>query len=512
MALISEFTRFVVVFPLAFHKYLGKFVLCKILFFSKAQRMAFFQESSSQKSNQPQRLNNNQNDSNGIGGHPRGLTTLFFTELWERFSYYGMRAILILYMVAPLTDGGLGLSVKSATAIYGSYTMWVYLLALPGGFIADRWLGAKRAVIWGGSIIALGHFAIALVAIHTQTAWFYTGLVCIVLGTGLLKPSISTMVGELYGESDERRDAGFSLFFMGINIGAACAPILCGFLAQHPVFKELLLLWGLNPCHSWHWGFGAAGVGMVIGLGHFLTSQDRFRDVGECKHTPEHPHSPLLQSLTAQEWRQIWVIFILFVFTVIFGIVSEQAGSSMNLFADRLTHTSIGSWEFPSSWLQSAIPVYVIILAPILSRLWVRLGDKQPSSPAKFALSLLFVGLAFAVMVLASFAARNGEVSPLWLLGAFFLQEIGAVLLNPTGLSVVTKLAPVRLVGMMMGVWFLASAVASRIAGHLAGYFDETNTDYLAQYFGTLSAVMLLSAVVLALLVPRIRAMMGGVR
>ena len=453
-------------------------------------------------------------DSLGIGGHPRGLSTLFFTELWERFSYYGMRAILILYIVAPVSNGGLGLSIKAAAAIYGTYTMWVYLLALPGGFIADRWLGARRAVVWGGIIIALGHFVIALVAVISEIQLFYAGLALITIGTGLLKPSISAMVGELYPDGDERRDAGFSLFFMGINIGAAAAPIVCGFLAQHPVFKAWLLSVGMNPAHSWHWGFGAAGIGMVIGLVQFLVSQDRFQTVGKCKHEQSAFMSDnnLFQPLSAQQWRRVGVIGILFLFTVIFGIVSEQAGSSMNLFADRLTRTSIWGWEFPSSWFQSVIPIYVIILAPLLSRLWMRLGDRQPSSPAKFALSLLFVGLAFSVMVAASVAARHGEVSPLWLLGAFFLQEIGAVLLNPTGLSVVTKLAPAHLVGVMMGVWFLASAVASRIAGHLAGFFDENNTDFLAQYFGGLSGVMILAALLLALLTPRIRRMMAGVR
>ena len=454
-------------------------------------------------------------DISGIGGHPRGLTTLFFTELWERFSYYGMRAILILYIVAPQADGGLGLSIKTAAAIYGTYTMWVYLLALPGGFIADRWLGTRRAVVWGGVIIAGGHFVIALVALVANALWFYAGLALIALGTGLLKPSISAMVGELYSQSDERRDAGFSLFFMGINVGAACAPIVCGFLAQHPLFKSLLVGMGLNPAHSWHWGFGAAGVGMIIGLVQFLTAQDRFRAVGECKYLPETDTlaaQSLVQPLTREQWQRIGVVIILFTFTVVFGIVSEQAGSSMNLFADRLTRTSIFGWEFPSSWFQSAVPLYVIILSPFLSRLWMRLGDRQPSSPAKFALSLLFVGLAFSVMVVASLEARQGEVSPFWLLGAFFLQEIGAVLLNPTGLSVVTKLAPPRLVGVMMGVWFLASAVASRIAGHLAGFFDENNTDFLAQYFGALSGVMMIAAVALAMLTPRIRRLMGGIR
>lgn len=454
-------------------------------------------------------------DTSGIGGHPSGLTTLFFTELWERFSYYGMRAILILYMVTPLAEGGLGFDTKSAAALYGTYTMFVYLLALPGGFIADRWLGMRRAVLAGGSIIAVGHGAMAVGRIEL----FYAGLVMITIGTGLLKPAISAMVGELYTADDERRDAGFSLFFMGINIGAALAPIVCGFLAQDKGFQSALLRMGLNPASSWHWGFGAAGVGMVLGLAQFVLHRERFRDVGECKHPQSDLTSPdALQTappLTRDDWRRISVIFILFVFTVIFGTVSEQAGSSLNLFAHKLTDTRIFGWECPSSWFQSLVPIYVILLSPVLSALWLRMGERQPSSPAKFALSLLFVGLAYCVMVLACVdagASSTGKVSAAWLFAVFFLQEIGAVLLNPTGLSVVTKLAPARLVGVMMGVWFLASAVASRIAGFLAGFFDENNVAFLAQYFGSLAVVMILAAGVLAVLTPYIRKQMGAVR
>jgi proton-dependent oligopeptide transporter, POT family len=460
-------------------------------------------------------------DTSGIGGHPRALTTLFFTELWERFSYYGMRAILILYMVAPSERGGLGFSTKAAAAMYGAYTMWVYLLALPGGYIADRWLGAKQAVVLGGSIIACGHATLTVAGYE----FFYGGLILITIGTGLLKPSISAMVGELYAEGDERRDAGFSLFFMGINVGAAFAPIVCGFLAQHEAFKALLVSWGVSPAASWHWGFGAAGVGMVIGLAQFLLSQKHFAKTGECKH-PQAIVTSLQTSsnlslgdeqttpkkLTSEDWQRISVVCVLFVFTVIYGAVSEQAGSSMSLFADRLTRAQILGWKFPSSWFQAVIPIYVIILAPLLSRAWIWLGDKQPSSPAKFALSLVFVSAALVVMVFAALAAKEGDVSPFWLLGAFFLQEIGAVLLNPTGLSVVTKLAPVRFVGVMMGVWFLASAVASGIAGHLAGFFDEKNTDFLAQYFGLLALALLVAASILALLTPTLRRMMGRVR
>jgi proton-dependent oligopeptide transporter, POT family len=457
-------------------------------------------------------------DTSGIGGHPRGLTPLFFTEMWERFSYYGMRAILMLYMVAPAARGGLGFDIPTAAAVYGSYTMWVYLLALPGGFVADRFLGARRAVIAGGVIIALGHFTMIVPSLTT----FYAGLALITLGTGLLKPSISAMVGELYAVRDSRRDAGFALFFMGINIGAAAAPIVCGYLAQAPSFQVFLGSVGMSPLHSWHWGFGAAGVGMVIGLVQFLLSQKYFQrpngaEIGDCKYEEESPKAQIsllqtLQSLTRDEWRRVGVVGILFFFTVIFGTVSEQAGSSMSLFADRLTRTSIFGWTFPSSWFQSVVPLYVIMLSPVLSTLWLRMGDRQPSGPAKFAFSLLFVALALLVMLAAAVAAQGGKVSPLWLLSAFFFQEIGAVLLNPTGLSLVTKLAPARLVGVMMGIWFLASAVASRIAGFLAGFFDESNTVLIAQYFGILALLMLLSALALALLTPRVRRMMGGVR
>lgn len=453
-------------------------------------------------------------DTSGIFGHPRGLTTLFFTELWERFSYYGMRAILILYMVAPCEEGGLGFSIKAAAAVYGLYTMWVYLLALPGGFIADRWLGAERAILLGGSIIACGHTAMVV----PRLEFFYAGLAMITIGTGLLKPSISALVGNLYAPSDERRDAGFSLFFMGINVGAALAPFVCGYLAQDAGFKAFLQSLGLNPAHSWHWGFGAAGIGMMLGLAQFVGKAKglgaTLRGIKDKKNTSSNQttSNQATNSLSREEWRRIAVIGILFVFTVIFGIVSEQAGSSMNLFADRLTRTEILGWEFPSSWFQAAVPIFVIILAPLLSRLWLYLGDKQPSSPAKFALSLMFVSSAFGIMTLAAIAAADGKVSPFWLLGAFFLQEIGAVLLNPTGLSVVTKLAPMRLVGVMMGVWFLASAVASRIAGYLAGFFDERNTEFLAQYFGFIALLLLAAALVLAILTPGIRRLMGGVR
>jgi len=446
-------------------------------------------------------------DTTGIFGHPRGLTTLFFTEMWERFSFYGMRAILMLYMTASPAVGGLGFNNPRAALIYGVYMMSVYLLALPGGCVADRLLGARHAVLLGGIIITLGHFCLTFVPLP----FFYTGLTLIALGTGLLKPNISVMVGGLYAPNDPRRDSGFSIFFLGINMGVILAGLVCGFLAQSDVFKAWLTSVGLDPNTSWHWGFGAAGVGMVIGLGQYLAQQKRLATIGlkTDQHGAEHP--PILP-LNSLEWKRIAAIFVLLFFTVIFGTASEQAGSSLNLFADRLTRTVIFSWNFPSGWFQALPGLYVILLAPLLSMLWIRMGHRQPSSPVKFSFSLFFLGLSFLLMVPACLVATSGKVSPLWLLGVFFLLEIGSVILNTVGLSTVTKLAPPRLAGMMMGVWFLASAIANFTASYFAGKFDENQPEMMAQMFGSIGLAVLIASGILALLSPWIRRLMGGVR
>jgi POT family proton-dependent oligopeptide transporter len=446
-------------------------------------------------------------DTTGILGHPRGLTTLFFTEMWERFSFYGMRTLLILYMTAPVAYGGLSFSIPKAASIYGTYTMSVYLLTLPGGFIADRFLGARYAVLLGGIIIALGHISMIFVPLP----FFYTGLTLIAVGTGLLKPNISAMVGRLYSENDPRRDSGFSIFFMGINMGAMLASVVCSYVAQSKGFKSFLGSLGFDPNSSWHWGFGAAAVGMILGLIQYLTQQGRLVDT---ELREEEPISTQVETkaITRKEWKRMLAIFILFFFTVIFGTASEQVGSSLNLFADRLTRTQILSFSFPSGLFQSLTGFYVLLLAPIFSIIWIRLGDRQPSTTAKFSLSLLFLGLAFLLMVPACLQAVSGKVSPLWLLGFFFLLEVGSVMLNTVGLSTITKLAPARLVGVMMGVWFLASAIASKTAGYCAGLFDEHNPDNMAQLFGSVALLVLVSAGVLALLIPLMRKLMGGVK
>jgi POT family proton-dependent oligopeptide transporter len=449
-------------------------------------------------------------DAGGLGGHPAGLTTLFFTELWERFSYYGMRAILVLYMVALPEQGGLGFDTKRAASIYGTYTMSVYLTALPGGLIADKWLGARLAVLLGGIVIACGHFTM----VFQSTNFLYAGMALIAIGTGLLKPNISAMVGGLYRENDPRRDSGFSLFYMGINIGAVLAPLICGYLAQSEGFKGFLAARGFNPATSWHWGFGAAGVGMTLGLVVFLLQRGRLRQAeSRIEKRTNDAGEATDQSLTSGDWKRIGAIFIFFLFTMLFWAAYEQKGASLNLFAAKLVNTEVFGYAFPSSWLQSLTPFYVIILAPLFSILWVRMGDRQPSSPAKFAFGMLFIGLAYLLfMTPAAWLTAGGKVSPLWLVGLYFLEVVGEMCLSPVGLSTVTKLSPAKLVGIMMGVWFLASSLGSKLAGYLSGFFVADNPSTLVRLYGGIAIGLLIATGVLAALIPTLRRLMGRVR
>ena len=443
-------------------------------------------------------------------GHPRGLYVLFFTEMWERFSYYGMRALLVLYMVAMVEKGGLGLTDKIATAIYGLYVAGVYMAALPGGWIADRLLGARRTVWWGGVIIALGQFILIIPRDET----FFLGLIVIALGTGMLKPNISTMVGRLYPEGGGRRDAGFTIFYMGINLGAMIGPLICGFFA-----KQI----------DWHYGFAAAGVGMVLGLiqyrlfAHHLgeagnrlnSAQPTSRNdwmlfglglsilisvvilvlIGIIKIDPiwlaertsyviismavlYFAYLFLFGKLDGAEKKRIAVIAVLFVASAIFFAGYEQAGSTLNLFAERYTDRFISFMKFeaPASWFQSVPAAFVLLLAPIAAGIWIFLARRQkdPSIPVKFGLGLLFLGLGFVVMAGAAvFVAKGEKVLPTWLIATYFLHTVGELCLSPVGLSSVTKLAPQRLVGQMMGIWFLATSLGNLCAGLIAGAFSE---------------------------------------
>jgi POT family proton-dependent oligopeptide transporter len=425
----------------------------------------------------------------GWFGHPRGLSTLFFTEMWERFSYYGMRGFLILYMVKAL-----GFTDPHAGSVYGNYVGSVWLAAIFGGFIADRWLGHYKSVLIGGTIIALGHFTLALRALP----FFYAGLSLIVIGTGLLKPNVSTLVGSLYAEGDERRDAGFSIFYMGINLGALIGPLIAGKLAE-----------GVD----WHLGFACAGVGMTLGLVQYVLGRNRLQPaIARLAARPQPPTAAAAGSdgFTAADWRRIAAVVVFFLFASFFWGAYEQAGSTLNLFADRYVRLELLGIKLYASWFVSIQAAFVILLSPIFAWLWVRLGPRQPSSPAKFALALLFVGLAFVLLMPAGAIAQGGvKISPLWLVGAYFIEELGELCLSPVGLSVVTKLAPRRVVGLLMGVFFLSNALGNKLAGWSAGFISTTP---LPTLFGVTAAVTLGAAVVMVVLIKPVQRLMGGVR
>ena len=488
----------------------------------------------------------------GFAGQPAGLRALYFTELWERFSYYGMRALLVLFMVAPITDGGLGFATKDAGLLYGNYTMAVYMLAIPGGFIADRLLGAKRAVMIGGSAIALGHYALAVPSLTS----FYAGLILIALGTGLFKPNISALVGALYARDDARRDAGFSLFYMGINLGAFLAPLVTGTLAQSAAFKSWLSSAGFDPAKSWHWGFAAAGVGMTLAIATFAM---RARDLKD----PDPPGDATgVQNSAAFRRQAAAIIFgtlallglallsdldgyanlrwlflalpvagilyaarqpggdaerlaaigVLFIAAMIFWAVFEQAGTTISLFADQLTRTEIAGVAFPSTWFQSLNPIFVILLAPVFAALWMRLGSRQPGPAIKFALGLVLLAASFLLMVPAAQLAASGRVSPLWLVGLFFLQTTGELLISPVGLSAMTRLAPARMTGLVLGIWFLAAAFGNKLAGVFGGAFTSADTAGLGTAFATQAAAVIAAAAVLFAVAPWVKKLSESAR
>jgi POT family proton-dependent oligopeptide transporter len=436
-------------------------------------------------------------EARGFFGHPRGLSTLFFTEMWERFSYYGMRAFLILYMVHALNFDD-----KHAGSVYGTYTASAWALAIFGGIIADRWLGQYRSVLIGGIIIAIGHFTLVFHALP----FFYAGLSFIAVGTGLLKPNVSGIVGSLYDTNDTRRDAGFSIFYMGINLGAALGPLVAGYLAQRV---------------DWHVGFACAGVGMTLGLIQYVVGrrhlQPAIERLARQRLAPRVAQklSPTSEKtfagFTAVEWKRLAAMAVFFAFAAIFWGAYEQAGSTLNLFGDRYTRTTILGFSFPSSWFVSVQAVLVIVLAPAFAWLWTTLGKREPSTPAKFAIGLFFVGLSFMLLLIPAFrlqASPAVRVSPLWLVGCYFIQELGELSISPVGLSVFTKLSPARIVGLMLGVWFLASSVGNKVAGLAAGFISSAP---MPQLFGVIGGVCLAASVVAFLIIKPVRGLMGGV-
>jgi len=461
-------------------------------------------------------------------GHPRGLSTLFFTEMWERFSYYGMRGLLVLFMVAAIDSGGFGFDDSKANAIYGLYTAGVYLLALLGGWLADKYIGQRKAVWYGGILIASGHFSMAIPTKFT----FFMGLILIVMGTGLLKPNVSTIVGELYPEGGSRRDAGFSIFYMGINLGAVLGPLVCSYLGENI---------------NWHYGFGMAGIGMVLGLIQYkltekylgdcgLGPKGNFVSAGQGGNTPMMlglciffvvllavlqfagaidmfsaeglaQAMGLVIALTAlfyftyqfiagghnlEDKKRIFGILILFCASAIFWSGFEQAGTSLNLFAKYFTQRDMFGTSIPAGWFQMINPGFIIILAPFFGAMWIMLGKRNldPSIPLKFAFGLISLGLGFLVMVGAAKLAIDSKVGAQWLILTYLLHTTGELCLSPVGLSTITKLAPRRIVGQMMGIWFLATSLGNLIAGLVAGRFDFSPFEKADEALGTVDEAL----------------------
>ena len=505
----------------------------------------------------------------GFFGHPRGLSTLFMTEMWERFSYYGMRALLMLFMTTLVIDGGLGFSDKTAGAIYGLYTMGVYLLALPGGWLADRLFGLKKAVWYGGIIIAMGHFTMGIPGIMElfegasrtdisalDTVTFYVGLILVVVGTGLLKPNISSMVGQLYGKEDSRRDAGFSIFYMGINIGAFLAPLLTGSLATY----------------NWHMGFGLAGFGMVLGLIQYRLTSKNLDEVGNAPILESEEdkiyqkklrkntlfvsiglgiltilmlsgvievNASLIASasgviiavvaflylgwiilfggLDLSDRKKVVAMGVVFVFSAVFWSGFEQAGSTLNLFAERFTDRTMFGWEMPAAWFQSVNSTFIILFAPFFGAMWIWLAKRnlEPSSPFKFFFGLFGVAAGFLVMYFAAKIAASGDLAaPTWLVFTYLLHTWGELSLSPVGLSLTTKLAPKGFGGQMMGIWFLSVALGNLLAGLIAGEASGGDAEALAEMPSQYLTIVLTTfgaAVLLLLLAKPLKKLMGDV-
>lgn len=495
------------------------------------------------------------NSNNGFFGHPTGLSTLFFTEFWERFSYYGMRAILILFMTTEAAQEGLGLDTETAGAAYGLYTAAVYLLSLPGGWFADNLIGQKKAIWYGGIMIMIGHL---ILAIPAGPGIFFLGLAFVAMGTGFLKPNISSIVGALYGDDKgARRDAGFSIFYMSINLGSFFGQIFVPIIAAY----------------NWHLGFGLAAIGMAAGLIWFKVTNKKhlagIGDVPERKVKQDLQQTPiqgvlkwaiplllvavllLLQvtgqinittttgiaeamkavillivafyfayviftgNLNREEVRKILVIAVLFVGAAIFWSGFEQAGSALNLYARDFTMRNVFGWEMPAGVLQSVNPAFIIIFAPLMGALWVKLAAKNlnPRTPIKFAIGLVLLGLGFLVMVYAAKIATTGaKTGMFFLVVTYFLHSIGELTLSPVGLSAMTKLSPAKYVSQMMGIWFVAAALGNLIAGTFGGHFDPSNVQQMPDLFMTFVKLPVGAGLVMLALSPIFNRWMGDVK
>jgi len=430
-------------------------------------------------------------------GHPKGLFVLFLTEMWERFSYYGMRSLLVLYMVNYLfKQPDLGARVLGFNAvrgayealfhvsfaaqplsswIYGLYTGFVYFTPFFGGLLADRILGQRKTVVVGGTLMAIGHFMMA------SEALFFPALFCLILGNGCFKPNISTQVGLLYPPGDKLRDSAFSIFYVGINIGAFFAPLVCGTLGQKV---------------GWHYGFGAAGVGMVLGLIFYLMNQKYLAQDVLTQRRAEV--APVKQRMTREEWLRVGVIIIACAIVASFWAVYEQQGNTLQLWADQNTRWMFFGVTIPSTWYQAFNPFMIFLFTPLLTSLWgwQRARNQEPTSLTKMAMGCVMLGLGFIIMIAAAngLAAADAKRSILWLVGSTVVYTFGELYLSPIGLSFVTKVAPVRIVSMMMGVWFLANFIGNYMTGYLGTFYEKISH---AQFFTLMTAIAVIAGLVL---------------
>ena len=394
-------------------------------------------------------------------GHPVGLYILFFTEMWERFSYYGMRAILVLYIASSLEDGGLGWTKVNALVLYGWYTMLVYVMSIPGGIIADKFLGQKKTVLYGGLILIAGHSILAV-----ETMWaFYSGLVLIILGVGMLKPNISTMVGGLYKKGDIRRDKGFTIFYIGINVGAFLASLIVGYVGEKI---------------GWHYGFGLAGIGMALGMVVYYYGQKYLVHVGNYIGVSENKEEreELNRPLNSIEKDRIKVLLISFLIIIVFWGAFEQAGGLLNIYAKEKINRLIFGWTMPASWFQSFNSFFIIVFGTTVAGFWAarKLKGKETSTLFKMGLGTIIMGLGFLLMAFASKDASSiayGTASFWWLVGAYFLHTIGELCASPTALSFITKLAPLKYASIMMGVYFAATGLGNKLAGSIGEASQE---------------------------------------
>jgi len=418
--------------------------------------------------------------------HPKGLYLLFATEMWERFSYYGMRALLILYLTKSYIEGGLGFSEESATLLYGYFTGFVYFTPLIGGWLADNYLGQRKSITIGGILMMLGQFCLA----SKQDATFlYVGLLLLIIGNGFFKPNISTLVGRLYEDGDERRDAGFIIFYMGINVGAFFSPLVTGYLAVN---------------YGYNYGFLAAGIGMLVGLLTYNLLGKKYLSGIKSMPLKKSAEQQTNEPLTSDEKDRTWVIMVIVIFCTIFFAGYEQAGSSMSLYADKYIDRQVGDFIIPTEWMQSVNPIFIVLLAPIISNIWLWLArrKKEPSIPVKMGLGMILLGIGFIVLVIAAMQRGDStdesiKASLLFLLLTYFFHTVGELCLSPIGLSMITKLAPVKLASMLMGVWFLTSFLANIMGGYMASFVSSVGA---LTIFASIAIVSIAFGVVLIFL------------